>query len=99
MGKPSPPSNGSRTSDLDLPPDPQVLENIGLPSVLFEQSDPLPSTPPEVHHHILNTQKFYKNIPQWLDLYDGDLALIVCPFRIMLPSHPLISYAGFPSEA
>jgi hypothetical protein len=55
--------------------------NVGQSSVPFEHSDPLPLTPPEVHHHISNTQQFYENIPQWLDLHDGDIALIVCPFH------------------
>ena len=50
------PGSGDTTSDL--PP-----EIIGGPSVHFEQSDPLPLTPPEAHHHISNTQQFYENIP------------------------------------
>ena len=81
-GKPCPPSSGTGTSEL--PPDPQVQVNIGQHSIPFEQSDPLPLTPPEVHHHISNTQQFYKNIPQWLDLHDGDLALIICAFHVVL---------------
>ena len=57
-------------------------EIIGQPSVQFEHSDPLPLMHPEAHHHILNTQQFYENIPQWLDQHDGDLALVVCLFFI-----------------
>jgi hypothetical protein len=83
---PSPPSSGSGTSDIP----PQVQANVGQPSVPFEQSDPLPLTPPEVHHQISNTQQFYENIPRWLDLHDGDLALVVCPFYVVLASQALI---------
>ena len=79
--KQSPPSFSGGTSDI--PPDHHVPANMGQPSVPFEQSDPLPFTPPEVHHHISNTQQSYENIPRWLDLHDGDLALIVRPFFIM----------------
>ena len=75
--KQAPPSFGGETSDIS--PDHHVPANMG-PSVPFEQSDPLPLTPPEVHHHISNTQQFYENIPQWLDLHNGDLALIICLF-------------------
>jgi len=62
------------------------------PSIPFEQSDPLPLTPPELHHHISNTQQFYENIPWWLDLHDGDVALIVCSFRLMFPSKYLMPF-------
>ena len=79
---PCPPSSGTGT--LKLPPEPQVQANVGQHSIPFEQSDPLPLTPPEVHHHISNTQQFYENIPQWLDLHEGDLALIVCAFHVVL---------------
>ena len=88
--KPSPPSSGVTTSDLQVPPDPQVQANVGQPSIPFEKSNPLPLTPPEVHHHISNMQQFYENIPQWLDLHDGDLTLIVCPFCVVLLLQPLI---------
>lgn len=81
-GNPLSPSFGGGTSDLL--PDSQVHVNIGQPSVSFEQSDPLTLTPPEVHHHISNTQKFYENIPRWLDLHDGGLALIVGPIRVCI---------------
>ena len=86
------PGSGDTTSDL--PP-----EIIGGPSVHFEQSDPLPLTPPEAHHHISNTQQFYENIPRWLDEHDGDLALIVSSFFITLPLDFLISFSGFSSKA
>lgn len=82
-GKQSPPSLGGGTSDLPL--EPQVQANLGQPSIPFEQLDPLPLTPPEVHHHISNTQQLYENIPRWLDLHDGDLALVVCLFLVVLP--------------
>jgi hypothetical protein len=37
------------------------------PNVSFEESDPLPKTPPEVHHHISNTTRLRENIYAWVD--------------------------------
>lgn len=36
------------------------------PNVSFEDSDPLPKTLPEVHHHISNTTRLKENIYRWV---------------------------------
>jgi hypothetical protein len=79
--------------------DKTLAGNAGKPSISFEDSDPLPLTPPEVHHHISNTQQFYENIPRWLDLHDGDLALMVCLFFHLFPISSSDLILEFPSEA
>jgi len=73
-------SGFNETAPVNPPPQAQATQprEHQEPSIPFEQSNPLPLTPPEVHHHISNTQQFYENIPRWLDLHDGDLALVVC---------------------
>jgi hypothetical protein len=48
-------------------------------NVSFEDSDPLPKTLPEVHHHISNTTRLKENIFRWVDFHEqaGDLAIKV----------------------
>jgi hypothetical protein len=65
----------------------RVLYNISKSSmpksqtaaVNFQESDPLPFTPPTAHHHISNSNRYYNNLTAWLGSYSGDPALIVRP--------------------
>jgi hypothetical protein len=49
------------------------------PSVSFEESDALPQTMPEVHHHISNSTRQKENIFKWVDYHErkGDQAVKV----------------------
>ncbi|KAF8156614.1 hypothetical protein B0H34DRAFT_658016 [Crassisporium funariophilum] len=80
-------SNVAANSSTSLP-----SRQPPAPSIPFEQSDPLPLTPPELHHHISNTQQFHENIPRWLDLHDEDVALI--NFLPQLKDHLLSRLLG-----
>ncbi|KAG6904686.1 hypothetical protein DXG01_008103, partial [Tephrocybe rancida] len=45
------------------------------PHIDFFQSEPLPPTPPEVHHYISPSQNSYLDIPTWLSANSGDPAV------------------------
>lgn len=47
-------------------------------AVSFQESDPLPYTPPTAHHHISDSTRHYENIAAWLSTNQGDPALQVC---------------------
>jgi len=57
---------------------PETLRSFA-PNVSFEDSDPLPKTLPEVHHHISNTTRLKENIFRWVDFHEqaGDQAIKV----------------------
>jgi hypothetical protein len=60
-------------------------ENNPTATVSFQESDPLPYTPPTVHHHISNSNRHHINLTAWLGTHSGDPALIVCyPFDCSL---------------
>jgi hypothetical protein len=69
-------------SKLSLP------ENHPTAAVSFQESDPLPYTPPTVHHHISNSNRYYNNLTGWLGTHSGDPALIVC-YCVSLTVHSL----------
>lgn len=50
-----------------------------VPSVPFEESDPLPKTPPELRYHISSTTRLKDNIFRWVDFHEqnGDEAVKV----------------------
>lgn len=60
------------------------IESVGCPapSVSFEESDPLPKTLPELHHHIPNTTRLKENIYRWVNFHEqnGDEAIKVISF-------------------
>jgi hypothetical protein len=43
----------------------------------FADSEPLPFTPPRIHHHISKSKRYYENMPQWIGKNAGDPALKV----------------------
>ncbi|KAG6895033.1 hypothetical protein C0992_003455 [Termitomyces sp. T32_za158] len=45
------------------------------PRLDFSQSEPLPPTPPELHHHISPSHNNHLHIPTWLAANAGDLAI------------------------
>ena len=49
------------------------------PAVSFEESDALPQTSPEVHHHISNSTRQKENIFKWVDYHkhNGDQPVMV----------------------
>jgi len=49
------------------------------PNVSFEESDPLPKSLPETHHHISNTTRLKENLYRWVDFHEknGDGAIKV----------------------
>ena len=60
-------------------------ENNPTAAVGFQDSDPLPYTPPTVHHHISISNRYYENLTTWLGTHSGDPALIVrCLFNCLL---------------
>jgi hypothetical protein len=56
----------------------EVLRS-SAPNVSLEDSDPLPKTLPEIHHHISNTTRLKENIFRWVDFHEqaGDEAVKV----------------------
>ncbi|KAF8815986.1 hypothetical protein BYT27DRAFT_7185715 [Phlegmacium glaucopus] len=64
---------------LKQPPPPVHSEEIQSPSasVPFEESDALPPTTPEVHHHLSNSTRQRENIFKWVDYHErnGDQAV------------------------
>ena len=74
--------NAARLSkDAEVPDLPVNSEGIHSPSpaVPFEESDALPQTTPEVHHHISNSTRQKENIFKWVDYHErnGDQAVRV----------------------
>jgi hypothetical protein len=78
------------------------------PNVTFEESDPLPKTLPEVHHHISSTTRLKENIHCWVDFHkqnnDEAIKVIVsCPlrtqslilYRILFPVSRIIYFHGY----
>jgi hypothetical protein len=63
---------------LAAPLNSETLRSLA-PNVSFEDSDPLPKTLPEVHHHISNTTRLKENIFRWVDYHEqaGDEAIKV----------------------
>jgi hypothetical protein len=57
--------------------------NNNKSSLGFADSEPLPFTPPRIHHHISESKRYYENLPQWISRNAGDPAVKV---RIP-PSH------------
>lgn len=53
-------------------------ENVTTAAVSFQESDPLPYTPPTAHHHISNSNRYHDNLTGWLGTHSGDPALTVC---------------------
>jgi hypothetical protein len=53
-------------------------ENNPTAAVGFQESDPLPYTPPTIHHHISNSNHYHDNLTAWLGTHSGDPALTVC---------------------
>ena len=49
-------------------------------NVPFEESEALPYTPPEEHHHISKSRNFHMNIVAFLSSNQGDPAIIVSLF-------------------
>ena len=47
------------------------------PNVSFEDSEALPYTPPEEHHHISKSRNFHMNIMAFLSSNQGDPAIVV----------------------
>jgi hypothetical protein len=46
-------------------------------SLGFADSEPLPFTPPRIHHHISESKRYYENLPQWIGRNAGDPAMKV----------------------
>ncbi|PSS31922.1 hypothetical protein PHLCEN_2v2303 [Hermanssonia centrifuga] len=68
-------------------------ESRGIPASLsFEDSDPLPYTPPENHHHISQSNRFHKDVTDWLSSNKNDPALK--NFVPHLKDHLLARLAG-----
>jgi hypothetical protein len=67
-----------RREELQTNATPETLRSPA-PNVSFEDSDPLPKTLPEVHHHISNTTRLKENIFRWVDFHEqaGDQAVKV----------------------
>ncbi|KAF8148264.1 hypothetical protein B0H34DRAFT_668986, partial [Crassisporium funariophilum] len=63
------------------PPPPAHSRGIQSPSpsVPFEETDALPKTQPDVHHHISNSVRQRENIFKWVDYHEqqGDWAVKV----------------------
>lgn len=49
----------------------------------FTESESLPYTSPELHHHISPSRNFHFHIPSWLAENDGDLAVKVSNFPMI----------------
>ena len=54
------------------------------PNVSFEDSEALPYTPPEEHHHISKSRNFHMNIMAFLSSNQGDPAIIVSLISLLL---------------
>jgi hypothetical protein len=73
----------SNELETPQPHPPQAINLEGIqspsPSVPFEESDALPQTMPEVHHHISNSTRQKENIYKWVDYHErkGDQAVRV----------------------
>ena len=55
-----------------------ISETKTSPCVDFLQSESLPYTAPDHHHHILDSRNFPLNIIEFLDSNQGDPAVVVC---------------------
>ncbi|KAJ7018882.1 hypothetical protein C8F04DRAFT_1404643, partial [Mycena alexandri] len=67
------------------------------PALDFTESESLPYTSPELHHHISPSRNFHFHIPSWLAENDGDLAVKVSNFPIIRVATSA-RVAGLPTE-
>ncbi|KDR76734.1 hypothetical protein GALMADRAFT_225666 [Galerina marginata CBS 339.88] len=71
---PSHPTQHQPSVNITTPaPAPPI--HLDTPIVPFDQSDALPATLPEQHHHISNSKRHSLNVFRWLDDNEGDPAL------------------------
>jgi hypothetical protein len=53
------------------------VTNSNQSSLGFADSEPLPFTPPRIHHHISESKRYYENLPQWVGQNASDPAMKV----------------------
>jgi hypothetical protein len=68
-------------------------------TVSFAESEPLPLTPPDVHHHIGNTRRFKTKLSTWLHHNKDDSALKVCDGNWYYSRHLNMVLSGLPPPA
>jgi hypothetical protein len=70
-------------------PIPQVTNRKGKgrpkvdPHLGFAESEALPYTSPELHHHISPSRNFHIDLPTWLAAHAGDRAIEVCTVLVL----------------
>lgn len=60
------PANPTAVPSLSTASVPPVVHTSTLPTLGFDDEDPLPLTPPHAHHHISTTQKYPLRLQEWL---------------------------------
>jgi hypothetical protein len=58
-------------------PDAMDTSSKDLPSIPFEESEPLAYSDPKTHYHIASSTRYYLNVQQWLGKHANDPALKV----------------------
>ncbi len=79
-------SDAARKESVDLNDRPNTTRNTPRTAnnaqrrgacLSFEDSDPLPYTPPEKHHHMSHSNRFHEDLTNWLSVNRNDPALHV----------------------